>query len=253
MHKNNKYFELVKNQCVSECKQHTFEEVAKNAFSKFEVVDLFLSMEESDRAYAFILNFLKKRFSKNKFIRIYIPGSGVGGLARIIYGYFSKSYIFQVDCSKEMVVANKKLSANQKNIYIKKADILKVKLRPGSFDCVVAYGVMRYIPENKRSALLNSWIKVLVPGGRLIVGEGRGGEIVNNLNALVARQSKIFLKKVKLFRCSLFYLLCKKYENDRIFKNEVDRITVRGKTFADTLKKIAGFVTDNVYVKEFIK
>lgn len=253
MKKINKYFELVKDQCIAECKQHSFEEVARNAFSKPEVVDLFLAMEKNDEAYAFVVNSIKNYFGKNKIGNIYVPGGGVGGLARRISDHFPKQNILQIDCSKKMIGVNKVLSRKYKNITVKKGDILKFALRPDSLDCIIAYGVMRYVPKQKRNALLDLWMRALVPGGIVIVGEGIGGEIVNNLRSKRASTTKSFSKKTKLFRCSLFYLLCKKYNIDKIFKKEVQRSISSRKNFTDALKDLAGFVLDRVYIKEFRK
>jgi len=253
MKKFNKYFEFVKDQCIAECKQHTFGEVAKNVFSKPEVVDLFLAMEKNDEAYAFIVDLMKDYFDKNKIDNIYVPGGGVGGLARRIADYFSKQNILQVDCNKKMVGVNKVLSKKYKNIVVKRGEISKFALKPNSLDCIVAYGVMRYVPEKKRNALLDLWVRALVPGGIVIVGEGIGRQIVNNLRSKKSPNARSYSKKAKLFRCSLFYLLCKKYSTNKVFRKEVEKLSDPYKNFADILKNLAGFVSDRVYIKEFRK
>lgn len=253
MNKRKKYFEFVKNQCVLECKQSTHEDVARKSFSKPEVIDLFLEMEKNDQAYTFVVDSMKGCFDRAKIKNIYVPGGGVGGLARMISDRFSKPHILQVDFSKEMVTINNIFSKKYKNIVVKKGNILNFKIKANSLDCIIAYGVMRYIPENKMNVLLDLWSRALVPGGVVIVGEGRGKEIVGKLDPKKFSSVKSFSKKIKLFRCSLFYLLCKRYNVDKIFRKEVEKLISTRKNFADILKGVAGFVSDEVYIKEFKK
>jgi hypothetical protein len=45
------YFQEIKNNCINECKSHSFEEIAKDMFSKKEIIDTFLQQETQDPTF----------------------------------------------------------------------------------------------------------------------------------------------------------------------------------------------------------
>ena len=49
------------------------------------------------------------------------------------------------------------------------ADVCYLPFRNATFDAVVAFGVLQHLLEEERSAVLSEFVRVLVPGGTLVI------------------------------------------------------------------------------------
>ena len=244
------YFEAIKQQCVAECDQKPLEKLAHEVFTRKEVTDLFLRQEREDEAYSFIVSLMSKYLDSSKKGIIYIPGSGVGGLSRRISSLFPKHHILQVDSSPAMNVTNRNHSFEYKNHQILQADVLDFPLKDGSLSAIIAYSIMRYVPSNERVRLINLWSSFLISTGVTIIGEGDVGEVVKPLNLVEYRREEHFEREANLFRCSLFYSLFRRYDNDEQFRIIVDKFSVqRNVSFVEVLSEITGLANTKVYAK----
>ncbi len=250
MSDNQEYFNQIKQECINECKTHSLKEVAEGMFATEEVADLFLKQEKEDEAYSFIIDLIGKYFTREAGGKIYIPGSGTGGLARRIMDDYPKMTVIQIDSSPKMSEANKKASKNYKNTDILQGDILNLKQSPKSVSAIISYGVMRYIPEDKRNNLVSSWALALVKNGIVIVGEGIAKDVIDGISSQGYASEKLFERDAKLFRNSLFYTLLKRYHSDNKFRGIVNgEASDNNLSFADVLNKIAGYAHGKIYVK----
>jgi hypothetical protein len=255
------YFDDVRDECILECKSHTLEETANGMFSRTEIVEsLFKKQESSDEAFSIIVDLMHLHLSKSINCdsgNIYVPGTGPGGLSRRIAKEFPESKIFTVDSSIEMVAACRKNSLTYDNIDVSCADIRDVNI-PQKFDAIIAYGIMRYIPENSRGDLIDSWNKNLKSEGMILVGEGVAKSVVERINSENYSRIEMLERNAKLFRCSLFYTLNSRYHKDDIFRRRVgvaiyDMRCHGNVSYADVLADIAGYTQSKVYLKIFKK
>jgi hypothetical protein len=259
---NSKYFNDVKNKCIAECKSSTLEATANGMFSRKEVVDLFKKMESSDDAFSILIDEIRQYFCNSNNINLFIPGGGSGGLSRRILKDYPRSSILNLDSSLEMVNACKHNPIKYKNIETVCGDISTFNCAK-KFDAIVAYGVMRYIPENSRNSLVDSWHDILKDDGIVIVGEGVAKNIIDNIVSTKYNNIDYVEKDARLFRCSLFYHLFKKYSEDNAFSQAVNRTVESESTFSDDndadvtsidiLCRLAGYSDSSVYLKIFEK
>ena len=254
MGQTQEYFDQVKQECIKDCGNHSLEEIAEGMFEKEEVVNLFLSLEETDEAYSTIIDLMQESFTKDNENRIYVPGCGTGGLARRIKKEFPKASFLQIDNSPAMIAANKKSSSLFVSNNLLTADVLNCFPEANSTDAIIAYGIMRYIPSDKRDKLIYSWASCLKKDGITIIGEGMAKDIVTKIPPRGYKSVKNIERSANLFRCTLFYLLCQKYNTDNTFRDTVlDNSSENGLNYAQVLRDIAGFTPSQVYAKLLIK
>jgi|GEM_PF-6899398 len=247
------YFLAIRQECIAERKNERerfpLSNVSEGMFTKPEVVDLFLKQEESDQAYSLLVRLMQERIDSKTRGTVYIPGAGVGGLARKVAKNFPFLSVLQVDSSPSMVAANRSRSNGNHHLKIVYGDINSFELK-GDFKAILAYGIMRYVPLSLRNGLVTSWLDKLTTGGIAIIGEGVAEDTIRSLKPEGYSLEEKCEGEVDLFRCSLFYLLIRRYEKDSQFKREVNLYSL-GKSVkpADVLCEIAGFTRDRVYTR----
>ena len=96
-------------------------------------------------------------------------GSGTGTLALLLAGH---GYIVDgVDISPEMVRLAQEKAAGDTAVRFTEGDASAPPLDPASYDVVLCRHVLWAMPDP--AATLGRWIDLLVPGGRLVLVEGR--------------------------------------------------------------------------------
>ena len=96
-------------------------------------------------------------------------GSGTGTLALLLAGH---GYIVDgVDISPEMVRLAQEKAAGDTAVRFTEGDASAPPLDPASYDVVLCRHVLWAMPDP--AATLGRWIDLLVPGGRLLLVEGR--------------------------------------------------------------------------------
>jgi SAM-dependent methyltransferase len=96
-------------------------------------------------------------------------GSGTGTLALLLAGH---GYIVDgVDISPEMVRLAQEKAAGDTAVRFTEGDASAPPLDPASYDAVLCRHVLWAMPDP--AATLGRWIDLLVPGGRLLLVEGR--------------------------------------------------------------------------------
>lgn len=96
-------------------------------------------------------------------------GSGTGTLALLLAGH---GYTVDgVDISPEMVRLAEEKAAGDTAVRFVEGDASAPPLDPGSYDVVLSRHVLWAMPDP--AAALRRWIDLLVPGGRLLLVEGR--------------------------------------------------------------------------------
>ncbi len=243
------YFKKIKDECVEESRGYTPKEITKGMFERKEIVGFFSELGKIDEAYSFVVDSMRKYFSSERCGKIYVPGSGAGGLARKIMDTFPNLSTIQVDNSPEMIAINRNNSYGYKTDILE-GDILNFGHNTNYLDAIVAYGIMRYIPIDKRNKLVSSWHPFLKDGGIVIVGEGISKKLVENINSVDYSFKTCLETDAKLFRCSLFYLLFNRYDKDVSFNKKINEFADKENLkYTDVLKNIAGFVPSKVYAK----
>ncbi len=246
----NDYFNRVREECIAACSHHSLEEIAEGIFTRSEIINTLLKLEERDEANEYIAGLVAKHLPSAQ--RIYIPGAGIGTLGRRVAKKLPTAHLLQVDISRVMVETCQQASGKYPNIETEEGDILTFPPPICSFDAIVAYGILRYITPEGRDLLITSWREALAPEGIVIVGEGLAEGVVRSISPSGYRSEKMVDKEVKLFRHSLFYLLCKRYDGDKVFQREVNAVTAERKiTFAEVTAEIAGYREGAVYTKMF--
>ncbi|MDQ7809097.1 class I SAM-dependent methyltransferase [Amycolatopsis sp. A133] len=97
-------------------------------------------------------------------------GCGTGSLAVLLAqaGYA----VDGVDLSSRMLaVAKEKAEAAGVSVGLREGDAAKPPCSPGTFDVVLARHVLWAMPDP--AAALGNWVRLLKPGGRLVLVEGR--------------------------------------------------------------------------------
>ncbi len=250
MNQNKTYFEKIKQECIKECGMHSLEEIAEGMFDKKEIIDLFSAQEKTDEAYSFIINLMSEHFFFEQEGNIYLPGTGVGGLARRIMNTFPNMFVLQVDNSSKMVSTNKKASTNYTNTSIQEANILDFELENNSLNAVIAYGVMRYVPELERNNLVSKWSSSLINSGITVLGEGIAKQVIEDISSNEYSSGSTYERDANLFRCSLFYLLFNRYSRDNEFQDKVLKTASNNESnYSEVLKDIASFIPGKVYAK----
>lgn len=246
----NDYFDRVREECIATCSHHSLEEIAEGMFTREEIISTFLRLEERDEANEYIAGLIAEHLPSAR--KIYIPGAGIGTLGRKVAEKFQGVEIFQIDVSRVMVKACREASEKYPNIDTEEGNILTFPLPACSFNAIVAYGILRYINPERRTSLVTSWREALTPNGVVIVGEGIAEGLVRDLKPQGYTLKNAVEKEVNLFRHSLFYLLCRRYETDRTFQREVNAVAAERKiNFAEVAAEIAGHREGKVYAKIF--
>lgn len=246
------FFNKIKKDCENTCWKISFKNVANDIFSKDEIINLFVELEDKDPSIKYIIDIIYNYFNKKDNIKIFIPGWWTGWLARRILKEFNNSYIDQVETEDNMVVYNK--SNYSKNINVIKWDILDYIYEKWKYDIVVAYWILRYLNEKDRNIIVNEWYNKLDKWGILILWEWIAEDIIRWINIKNIEENEFFVKKWKLFRCSLFYLLLNQYKNNLDFREAVlEESLLKSKTYNSIIKNIAWFIEANIYYKIYIK
>ena len=100
--------------------------------------------------------------------RVVELGCGTGTLARLLAeeGY----HVDGLDFAPEMVVRARTKLAGFAGVTVKQGDASEPALPAGSYDVVLSRHVLWAMPDP--AAAMRRWIRLLVPGGRLVLVEG---------------------------------------------------------------------------------
>lgn len=252
MDNQERYFQEIKDLCISECKSHSFDEIAQDMFSKKEIIDTFLQQETQDPTFWFIIALLQNMGVKNE--NIYIPWAGTGWLWRQIIKHFPETHILQVDNNPDMIKISQSHSPGSNHLKTLKGDILTTDFGNQKFTIIIAQGVLRYIDEDKRNDLLGQREHLIEKNWKIIVCEGIAKEVIDKLQYDKLESTGIISQKAELFRFSLFYLLYKEYQNNTTFYETVKKVQKEThKNYVQILREIAGKNDNKIYVKIFSK
>jgi 2-polyprenyl-3-methyl-5-hydroxy-6-metoxy-1,4-benzoquinol methylase len=133
----------------------------------------------------YVLRIISGRLSSSNFLDI---GCGTGELAIAAGGLVTSS--LGVDFAKEMIdicQANVAI-AKQENVAFLCKSVFDADLTSGSFDIISANGVIEYISLAELEQLLQLCIKLLAPGGSLVLGSRNRLFNVYSLNAFTQEE-----------------------------------------------------------------
>ncbi len=195
---------------------------------------------------SFILDDANKYLSslviKNKtYKKVLIIGGGIGRLGRNVA---RKKYtqITEIDLSMDMSNHANKLAKDEKlnNFISMQGDCLDLPFADNSFDCVIAYGVFRYLD-------VKDYLKAIAEIERVstktfIFSEPVLSKIISSIQKRISKNASAKIEKIpiNMYRMSLFYMLFSQYQKDNIFKKLVDSKIKVDKNYIDILSQIAG-------------
>ncbi len=133
----------------------------------------------------YVLRVIGNRQSSNKFLDI---GCGTGELA-IAAGKITTSSL-GVDFAKEMIdiCQSNAGTAEQDNVSFLCKSVFDADLPPDSFDIISANGVIEYISLTELDQLLELCIRLLAPGGSLVLGSRNRLFNLYSLNAFTQEE-----------------------------------------------------------------
>lgn len=207
---------------LEKCKKMSFEEKKSVLWERPEIIEYF-ALLPIDEPTKHIERSLRDELPDLNKKKILIVGGGTGGLGRYIVTKNSGVFIMEIDTSDEMVCEANRLAKEHEaeNRYSSiVADAGSIPFADNEFDYSIAYGVFRYINQKDRKKAVDEMSRVSKFG--VNISDGRAKDIICSLRDMVNPDLRVFETEVEMFRMTLFYMLCKLYETDKVFRGLVD-------------------------------
>lgn len=230
-------FSNYKSQAIKKCLSMSYKEKVSGLWANPEIYHYFDSFTLDDAN-----TYLSSLVTRNKTCRkILIIGGGIGRLGRNI-ARKKHIQITEIDLSMNMSNHANKLAKDGKlnNFISMQGDCLNLPFADNAFDCVIAYGVFRYLD-------VKDYPKAIAEIERVsrkvfIFSEPVLSKIISSIRKKISHDilTKIEKIPIQMYRMSLFYMLFSQYQKDTTFKKLVDSKIKGDKTYIDILSQIAG-------------